>query len=127
MLKRRLPPQRLARAILATLCLAILLAWEIAAPAHAQDPGVVGNPNSMLVVLKNQPAREGIASLLSPSTSARQMAEAELHLAHQNAAEAFQLDVELRLKSAVIEQTKEAASRIQEVAGPEQDLIAARL
>jgi N-acyl-D-amino-acid deacylase len=82
----------------------------------------------MLVVLRNQPAHQIVAALVSQSTTTRRLAEADLAIARQNNGSAQSaLNAGQALLSALAAQTKEASANIQAAISPEQDFVASQL
>src|SRR5258708_815649 len=94
--------QRKPAAVLATM----LLAGPLAGSACAQSATGANHPNAMLVVLKNQPAREIVRSLLSPTVTARKLAETDLRqIAEQGgAAEPSRLQAAQQLMTTLMTQ-----------------------
>src|SRR6266853_4170068 len=67
------------------IALALALTWCIAPSVHAQTASGQSDPQTMLVVLKNQPARHIVDSLESRPGTPSKLAEQDFHRLHGQA------------------------------------------
>src|SRR5713226_7143933 len=79
--------------------LTVTLTWRLAPSAHAQTASGQSDPQTMLVVLKNQPARQIVDSLESEPGTPRKLAEQDVGRLHAQAGvpEQMKLDAGRRL------------------------------
>jgi len=114
-------------------CLAVALAlalpWCLAPSVHAQTASGQSDPQSMLVVLKNQPARQIVNNLESRPGTPSRLAEQDLgHLQTQaGVPERMKLDAGQRLLAQLLAERREATAQIKAAIGPEQEMLAGRL
>jgi hypothetical protein len=126
--KRSHPRVNSAGACLAV-TLTLMLTWRLAPSVHAQTASGQSDPQTMLVVLKNQPARQVVDSLESRPGTPRKLAEEDLGRlrAHAGVPEQMQLDAGQRLVTELLAERREASAQIKAAIGPEQEMLAGRL
>src|SRR5258708_39000493 len=89
-------------------CLAVastlMLTWRLAPSAHAQTASRQSDPQTMLVVLKNQPARQIVDGLASRPGTPRKLAEEDVDRLHAQAGvpEQMKLDAGQRLMTQLL-------------------------
>lgn len=109
--------------------LAFMLTWRLAPSVHAQTASGQSDPQTRLVVLRNQPARQVVDSLESKSGTPRKLAEQDLDRLHAQAGvpEQMKLDAGRRLLTQLLAERREATEQIKAAIEPEQQMLAGRL
>jgi Ser-Thr-rich glycosyl-phosphatidyl-inositol-anchored membrane family len=121
------------RAALPSVCLVLaltlMLTWRSTPLAYAQTTSAQASPTAMLVVLKNQPARQIVDAIVSTSGTARKLAEDDFRRISGQAGVPDQMKVDAAqcLLTQIYAQTRQASAEIKAAIGPEQDLLAGRL
>ena len=94
--------------------LTLTLTWRLAPSAHAQTASGQSDPQTMLVVLKNQPARQIVDSLESRPGTPRKLAEQDVGrlLTQAGVPEQMKLDAGQRLVTQLLAERREATAQI---------------